>query len=509
MKKSKETDSTPANVTPETDNSKKSGFHRKLAKRTNLIIFVAVAVVAFVLLNLVAQFIPNIDSTTGGIFTLTDISKKVLSELDSNVTIYALFDRVEGEAETGPGKRAEQVLILDLYDKYPRVSVEYVDLDRNPSFLLKTVGEQASSNYKKNDFIVKCGDNIRHLTSTDLYATETQTYQYYYQYEVTVGIQAETKFTSAIIKVTGEIPVICYSTGFGEMPRKNYSSSILEYIENNGFDVEEIDIRTSDIPEEAACMIFMGPTQDLTGEARDKLDRWLKAGHSAFFFMDVKSIYEDKIIYNDFENFGEILVSYGISLEKTLVEETDDVSVSGSEGQAFKAKTRGVGAFEKLESTEIYIMNTRSLNLDNMTDTAEAEPLIQTSKNAKAVAIENENDSRSGISVVAASGKKDIGVNTSRIVVFGSSGTYSDAALGMLGSDAPQKTISAALRWMDLEVKSNVADSIQAKAYNNGVKTAVVISENAMRVHTIIVMIAIPLLILGAGFAVWLTRRFK
>ncbi|MBP5665396.1 MAG: hypothetical protein J6X87_03880, partial [Clostridia bacterium] len=149
---------------------------KRFAKNTNMAVLVVVAVAVFVLVNILFRLLPDIDLTTGKLFTLTDVTRREMNALEKDVTIYALYDRVEGESETGPGKRAELVKVLDLYDQFPRITVKDVDLDRNPSFLKNTVGESAAGNYAKNDYIVKCGNNLRHLTSSDLYVTETQTY---------------------------------------------------------------------------------------------------------------------------------------------------------------------------------------------------------------------------------------------------------------------------------------------------------------------------------------------
>ncbi|MBP1587551.1 MAG: Gldg family protein [Clostridia bacterium] len=479
---------------------------RRFAKNTNLIVLVVVFVAVFVLLNLLAELIPGIDNTTGKLFTLTDISREVLGNLKEDVTIYALYDRVEGEAETGPGKRAEQVKILDLYDAYPRVTVRYVDLDRNPSFLASTVGETAQSGYSKGDFIVKCGSRIRHVTSKDIYATTTQTYSYFYQYEVTTGIQAETKFTSAILKVLGDTPVMCYSVGFGESSQANYSA-ILDYVSDSGYDVVSVDLRTDDIPENAAGMMFFGPTEDLTVAAMDTLKRWLGKGHSAYFFMDVKKVSDDGVIYERFDRFNEVFKDYGIALERNIVEETGENAMqSTGSDRIFKARTSMAGALENLPRTEIHIANTRGLEIENTGSTYEAEAFVSTSSDAKSISIDNETV-RTGVSVVAASGKSYVGTAVSKICVFGSSQTFTDMILQFYGSASKQQMISASMKWMDLESQSNVADSIEAKEYNNGVKSAVIVTETQMRAIVIVTMIVVPALILVAGFIVWIRRR--
>ncbi len=480
---------------------------KRFAKNTNMAVLVIVAVAVFVLVNILFRLLPDIDLTTGKLFTLTDVTRREMNALEKDVTIYALYDRVEGESETGPGKRAELVKVLDLYDQFPRITVKYVDLDRNPSFLKNTVGESASGNYAKNDYIVKCGNNLRHLTSSDLYVTEKQTYNYFYEYEITYGLQAETKFTSAVLKVTGDTPVIYYSTGFGENQMNRYSK-LIDYIDDGGYDVETIDLRISDIPENAASIIFCGPAEDLTDAAADKLDRWLKKGHAAFFFMDVKSLTGDAVIYEKFTNFNAIFANYGISLERTIVEESGENAMQGTgEDRIFKANTSQQGSLETLKRSEVYVANSRSLDLDNTKSTSEAEAIISTTKNAKSVSIDNDNNTRSGISVVAASGKCHQGSATSQIVVFGSSWTFSDMLLTYYGASVPQQIVASSMKWMKLESKSNVGDSIEARKYNNGVRSAVVVTDNQMTALVIVTMIAIPLVILAIGLIIWLRRR--
>ena len=479
---------------------------KRFAKNTNLIVLAVVSVAVFVLLNLLMELVPAIDNTTGNLYTLTDISRGVLEDLKEDVTIYALYDRVEGEAEAGVGKRAEQIRILDLYDAYPRVTVKYVDLDRNPSFLKNTVGETAQANYSKNDFIVKCGSKTRQVTSKDLYVTEVQTYQYLYQYEITTGIQAETKFTSAILKVIDDTPVIVYSVGFGEASQSAYSS-ILDYVSGSGYDIVNVDLKTEDIPENAAGMMFFGPKEDLTLSAMDKLKRWLGKGHSAYFFMDVKDVSDNSVIHDEFKYFGEVFRDYGIALERNVIEETGDNAMGQTGGDViFKTRTSMAGALENLSRTDVYIRNSRGLEIDNTDSLYEAEAFISTSSGAKAVSIDSESV-RTGVSVVAASGKSYVGTAVSKICVFGSSQSFTDDMLKFYGTTSKQQVMASSMKWMDLEPKSNVADSIEAKEYNNGVKSAVVVSVTQMRIIVIAVMIVVPLLILIAGFIVWLVRR--
>lgn len=381
--------------------------------------------------------------------------------------------------------------------------MEYVDLDRNPSFLKETVGESNAANYSEGDYIVKCGDNIRRIDGDDMYETTTQQY-YFWTQKVTTGLQAETKLTSSIIKVTSAVPVIYYSSGFGETSMNRYST-LVSYIENSGFDFQSIDLKTENLPDDAVAIMFFGPTEDLTGEAEDKLDRWLMKGGNAFFFMDVKSVEDNSYIYNSFDNFGMIFNKYGITLGDSVVSETGDNKYEASSDVIFRTDTVTAGALEKLKNTEMYILNTRNIDVDPMADLAEAEAFLVTSDSAEAKSI-NDGKTLTGKQIVGASGKYSGGMKTSRIVVFGSSHSFTDATLQFFGT-AAETVMRYSMDWMNMESSSNVGDSIEAKRYNNRITSAVIVTESHQTVIAVAVMIVIPLIILIVGLVIWLRRR--
>jgi len=489
---------------------KRSFTTGKFAKGTNTFILIVVAVAIMVLANVLLEQLPlNIDTTAEGLYTLTDTTKKVLSELEEKIQIYALYDRVAGEADTGEGGRAEVIKILDLYDQSSKIDVEYIDLDKNPNFLPNTVGDTAAQNYAEGDVMVKCGDKIRRIDETDMYVVTQQTYNYFYTYNVTNGIQAETKLTSAICKVTSDVPVVYWSVGFGETAMSKYST-LIGYLEDSGFDFMELDLKTEIVPEDACCIMFVGPTEDINDSAYDKLERWLNKGHSAFFFMDMKSLTDEHVIYNDFTAFNKLFANYGITIEKTVVEETGDYKIANSGSDViFKTNTRAVGSLEKMTKSTIYMLNSRSLDVDNDSDEfIEAEAIIQTSSGATAKGLDNENNTRSGISYVAASGKRDNGTTYSRICVFGTSWSFCDMALSYYGATAGEQTILTSMTWMDLQATSNVGDSIEAKEYSNIYNSSYVsVTETQLKVIVAIVMVALPIIIVLLGVIIWFRRR--
>lgn len=473
---------------------------RRFAGNTNAAVLTAAVVVVAVLLNLLFELFPiNLDLTTEKLYTLTATTERVLDELQQDVTIYALYDRIAGENSS---EWSRVVKVLDLYARSPRVSVEYIDTDRNPNFLERTVGAASAASYSEGDYIVKSGDTARRIDGDDMYETRTQDMFYIQR----IGLAAETKLTSAIIKVTSEVPMIYYSTAFGESS-VNYYGMMTGYIGDSGFDLKEINLKTEAIPEDAAALLFIGPTEDLTGEAEDKLERWLRNGGNAYFFMDIKALDGDGYIYEQFENFNRLFGIYGIRLGRGVVRESDDYAVSNTGSDyIFKTTTVTAGALSALPNSEMYIMNTRYLELDAMAEYAEPEAILQTSTGAVTSLIDSESE-LSGRQIIGASSRYTGGRAVSRICVFGSSGSFSDMIQQFFGQSTTNGLLRCSMEWMDLSGAANVGDSIEAKRFNNLVKSGVVVTATQQRTLAILVIVAIPVVILACGLVVWLRRR--
>ena len=485
----------------------------KISKKVNAIVLMAAAVAVFLLLNIIVEQIPlNFDTTVDGMYTLTETTKTVLKELEDTIYVYPLFDKLTAEADTGEGGKADLVKVLDLYDQSSKIKITYIDLDAEPTKLASIVGDTAAENYSDGDIVVKCGDTVRRIDEDDLYSKTQKTYNYFWTYYVTTGIQIETKLTSAIIKVTtGDDATIYYSTGFGEADISNYST-IIEYLKNCGYEFAEIDFKLENtIPDNAVCIMFFGPTEDITDSVYDMLERWLYKGHSAFFFMDIKDLDDEKenYIYDDFTYFGKLLANYGITLEKTLVEEGSAYALESSTDKIFQTSTKVAGSLEKLDKTTFNVFNTRSLVIDEEEeDEYTVEAILQTSTSATSKGVQSDNATRKGSAVIGASGINYMGTKSSRICVFGSSWSFSDDELAYAGSSAAKSIMLTSLEWMDLSSQKNVGDSIEAKEYTSASNSSYIeVTENQGIIIRTIVMIVIPAIIVLLGLVIWLRRR--
>lgn len=478
---------------------------------------IAIGIILCVMVELLPKSFSTADLTQEKIYTISDKTKEVLKSLEEKVNIYALYDRVEGEAETGTQGRAEIVKILDLYAGYPKVSVDYVDLNKNPKFLQTTLGTEKAKEYSAGDYIVKCGDHSVKLTKSDLYEMHKLTTEEMYQYYLITGsipnvssyltgICAEKAFTGSILRATNDVPVIYYDVGFGENDIGNYEI-LKTYIYDCGYDMKEIDLgKVTKIPEDASSMMFFGPKKDLTDSAREMLDRWLRDGKSAMFFMDIKDISDSsKIIYEDFKYFGEIFAKYGIKIENTVVSDADEYMVTGSKDSIIRMSPIKQGALSTIGNDKtVVVANTRSIEIISSDTNPETLPILKTSDGGKRNFVSGESSNKTGTVTVAASGIYNYKLDPSRICVFGSSFTFADGILNDFGANEAEEMILSALEWMDVDSKSNVESLIPAKEYSNA---TFYVTEKQEKIISLVTMLIIPAAILAIGVIVFFRRR--
>lgn len=483
---------------------------RHIIFSTNAVVFTIVVLIIFVLVNLVIEQIPlNLDLTEEKIYSLTETSEKVMDELSDEVEIYALYDRVAGEADS---EKADVIKILDLYDNHENVSVSYVDISKKPAFVKNTVGENNATAYSSGDYIVKSGDKTRRIAANDMYVIHEEQVYYFYMQRTVTGIQVETKVTGAIVRVTSDVPKIYWSVGFGEAAvEDSYYSVFVENIEDANYDVLSLDLKKEDIPADASAIFFVRPIDDLDGKTVDKLEYWFNnSGGKAFFFMDAKN-YDGSFIGTDFSNFNKVLNRFGIKVNRDMVEEGEDYQQDNDSNSIFISNAIPAGALANVESYPVYCCNTRSLEILKTADSSsyEANALLETSIEATSISFDDDTVGRPGKKVIAASSVSYAG-NTeygSKAVVFGSSASLRTANAQNSAVLSFINMVKDCLEWMDISTVENPADSIDAKSYNSVTNSVVYVTESEQKVLAFIIVLAIPFAVFVVGFIVWIKRR--
>ncbi|NLH95778.1 MAG: hypothetical protein GX477_00325, partial [Clostridiaceae bacterium] len=125
---------------------------RTLKYGTNAAIITAAVIVLAIMLNLIIGMLDlRLDLTPNKLFSLSETTVDILNELDKDVEIIGLFD----DGTIASDSEYKQVTdLLSLYDKYPRVTVRYVDPDRNPG-IINQLDPEDTLDLGKKDFVVR------------------------------------------------------------------------------------------------------------------------------------------------------------------------------------------------------------------------------------------------------------------------------------------------------------------------------------------------------------------
>jgi len=266
-------------------------------------LFIIIMLSALIILNIFVQKLDlQADMTKRGLFSLSDKSLSVLSKLEKQTTIYALYKAGQEKAQ-----------IIEVLQKYEGQSsllnVITIDPDRVPALMEKYRGE--GEELSLGSLILENADNFRIIPYFDLYdmsmnqSGETQI----------MGMLVEQKVTSALEYIgSGYTPVIYELTGHKEMTLDFLGLS--EDINNENYIIRQLNLQTEGrIPDDAGMVLSIGPESDLLETEAEALQLYAESGGKLLLMFDYTE--KDLTIYNQFMN------SYGLSLSKGIVLEKD------------------------------------------------------------------------------------------------------------------------------------------------------------------------------------------
>ena len=276
-------------------------FDTKLKQATYSLIMTIIVIAALLITNLITETIDlQFDMTEKGLFSLSPETEQIISELNNDVTIYALFK---------PGRESKQILgVLDQYSSFRNIDVEIIDPDRNPAILSKFQDETTTIN--EGALVVDGGSYWQVIDGIDLYSIN-----YSQAGPQVFGLKAEQKITSAISYVkTGRIPKVYEISGHNEISIMETGID-LEVMDAN-FELDSFSItRSSGIPEDADILLLNGPLRDLTDYETGKLDEYLLNGGKLFISLG----YTDQ----DMTNLHSLLRAYDLEIYNGLTMERD------------------------------------------------------------------------------------------------------------------------------------------------------------------------------------------
>jgi len=285
----------------------------KWMKNAALTILIVVFLIAcFIALNLYLDKldITPIDFTQDKRYSITDDTKNQIKDIEQNVTIY-FFGYEDSSSAVTIAKQYQ-----DVNDK---IRVLNVKASENPELATK-FGVSSESQ------IIAVTSNQRNkiIDSSETYTYDSSTGK-------TIDI-TEQKITNAILDVTIEKkPQVYFLTGHEEGGITDDNTYLSQFITNEVYDVNSLDLLTSDMPEVCDVLIISDPKKDFSSVETEKIKNYIKNGGKIIWLQNPYITTVENYTSSTFPNINSVLAEYGISFSKGIVcEESADNVVSNS-----------------------------------------------------------------------------------------------------------------------------------------------------------------------------------
>lgn len=320
---------------------------------------ILVMAVLTIAVNLGLNYVPDqytsFDVTSNKIYTLTDDTKEMLSNLTDDVTIYVLAE--EASKDEDLDKTLTQMEGLS-----DHIKVEYVSPVTNPKFYYNYTSEEPTN----NSLIVVGPANSTVVDYNSIYAYEMNYTSY--SYEIT-GYDGEGQLASAIAYVTTEdIPKFYIIAGHGEL---GFEETFLNALTKENVTYEELTLYSVDeIPADAQGVIINAPTSDFSEDDADKIIAYLEQGGNAFL---LPTFTEESM-----DNFERILDYYGVSVVDGMIVEGDREYYYQSPYYLFPEIAYDE-VTQRVVDGAVFAPLSRGLSYDEATDGVYYTPLLTTS----------------------------------------------------------------------------------------------------------------------------------
>lgn len=355
--------------------------------RLNLLATAVLAIVVVGLLNMISsQHYRRWDWTSERLFTLSDRSRQVLEELESNVQVYVFLARGEQDF-------ADIETLLEEYKAVTsKLDVEWVDPDRDRARYQVLADEFGIDTWLAGELtlsqvpvVVTSGDRKWKIERHQLIVEDFESFDDAEGHKL--DLQSERALTGAILEVTtGEPTRICLAQGHGEWEMGAYGDrsfdAVARELEWEKIDVEPVEIRGEvDVPKDCDALFVVSPQREFAEDEVGVVDRFVDAGGNLLLAVD-PLLKKQRLQPTGFE---KSLASRGIALGNDLVVERDSSrQLPGNPGDLFITTDLGphvLTASIRKRGGGILIAVARSVDA---ADDGNGEVILETSPNATA-----------------------------------------------------------------------------------------------------------------------------
>ena len=489
------------------DNRKKRGKKEKQKKQRShafkhgwlaillTCLFIAAAIIVNVIAGVLADKFPqmNLDMTGTNMNALSENTIDFIKTIDQNVEITVLAS--EEDYKNNNQYFLQANTLLKQYPVYnDKIKINYVDLSANPAFASNYPDDELAA----GDYLVKCGDKYRVLTTTDLFnmTTDQTTYQ-----QTVESLNLEPAVTTALLNVTSkEQTKVTFLKGFGDYN----ADAFKKLLESNNYEVTETTLLTEDIDSDTPVAVLFAPSVDLDSTAVQKLNDFLSNGGKygkTLIFVANSSYMEETPILDSF------LKEWGMELAKGYIAETDSShmpSATNPFASVFDFSDDNFTAGLKNTSIPIASVYTRPVNI---LDEKTAAALFKSSEKSALFPFDADENyditKETKRSQNAAAISRHTGNDAeSAVVVFGSNAIFDSSLLSAKSYNNSGYLVNLVNIQTDRGDESISIEPKNLQSQELGILSSQIIGISML-------LFAIPLIILAIGIVVWARRRHR
>ena len=321
---------------------------KKLKHSTLSIIFCCVFVAVLVLVNVVAtslfdKYPITIDLTKDKIYSASEEAENYAKKVESDVLVTVFADKDSYESFSEYTKQASE-LLKNYHKINNHIKYRFIDIDSNPEIarnyesarpfdiVFETSSEVDGKEVKRTrtiplvdmvNFKSSFTEQISNSgTTIDAIASQysqqygdDRTFLYYYKDNIESS-NADQAYASALMNVTDPDPkYVTFLTGKNEIAEFAYFKKLLTA---NGYNVEDIDITSNEIPEHTDVAVVCAPKNDYGDAEIEKLSNFLENDGK----LGKQIVYVASISQEDTPKLNEFLSEYGLKIGKGAICET-------------------------------------------------------------------------------------------------------------------------------------------------------------------------------------------
>ncbi len=289
--------------------------------------FIAVIVIFNMIFSaLASHYMWYIDMTDEQIFTLSDASRDIMSDVTNEVNIYfASEPDVLMTGENSSYTRYIYTTALQLEEEFENVNVECVDVLKNPEFF-REFYTTAATDIDTDSVVVQSGSEVRVFKAVAFFSFDDTS-----DLSTVWAYSGEKKLMSGILQVTQtDSPKVAFSTEHGEnIPDATY---LAELFAENGFEVSTVNLAQEELDDDCRILVIFDPIYDFIGaEAEDASKNEIEKIDSFLDDYGCLLVFSSPEHAENLTNLNEFLSEWGISfIGNTTVRDSEhSMSVDG------------------------------------------------------------------------------------------------------------------------------------------------------------------------------------